>query len=854
MFVRFASDSRATAGDSSNSAHGKPQEGEPQTESNESHASPLRISKEPTPPARRQRWLAAQLRQREELSQLRVHKHLTVAPGDSAKNIRAAELHRQKEGAQRLQQSTTPTQLPIHRETTRVREEAKTVHPAEHRRGKKERAQRAQQADTSTQTDGSGEGSKAAASPTEPATEDIKPLSMAERMRRALGGSDATAQPKISKVYSPTPLTIRKVHRVTPLTMSTYISPDPSSNDAIKRLVSARSDTMAIIEQKAKLRQKQGQQGLVQQKEVDQEQAQQEQQVQTEPQVTTEQQATTSTQSEDELRERLKKLEEQLVLLQAKLAADNAATTAPKAEATGGMTTDTAGAKASDSTPSEAPEAVNAKSNNIKTAEEKTASRKKEGKSAADNGRDRIEEQLSTTRKQTKTGQGDEKTEAPAKTAHSTLAQQIQAQSTSMKSSSHPRPSAVSSPPSRSAPYALSASDEVSDQSLLDELFPEANSLSPPDLNDKRRSPPKLDLPAPNTNPKIRLFDMDTRTERQKAVDAFRARGEQTTVLQLSNCSTALTESDFRRLIPRGKHIDTWSSKGEFYKIIPGRDPLSLARLPFYYLLFNSAAAALAYQQNASRLSKLAALHASSSSASAVPPPAGFLEDGEDVAAVTSSFVLHPQGHALDLRTVMQPYNPSLRALIAAGGYTPIVPNIDEKGNKIHRVLLTIDGYEPGHWDLWQIILRHAHVRGILWPWRNDHASALRRLRDSINLKTVSKLKAQDLGASSWKWKDDKLESSAEEDTEFEDPTISAFLGPSSSGKDAQGDGTSAKQINQMVMNRVYNRWIAEFEDEDAARRFAGLWHRVRLPDGKDRDGKWKDAEEERWVEAEYLW
>jgi len=862
--VRFASDSRSTAGDSSNGAHGKPQEGESQTELSESHASQLRISTDPTPPPKRtfQRRLAAERRKREggqqlaTLTQPRIHKHLVVAPGDSAKNIRAAEIYRQKKEREQ-KQSATPTQLRIHKEITNVRGVAlKRVLAAELHQKNKEKAQRAQQAYASTQDDGSDDGPKAVAppSPTGPITEDIEPLSMAQRMRRALGGSDATLQPTVSKVPRPAQF---KVH-----------TPDPTSNHAIKRLVSAKSAIVGIMEEKIKLRQKQRQQEP-QQKEVQQklvsqnQQEHQVQQVQKEQQAEQEQQVEqpeTNTQSESELRERLKKLEEQLAMLHAKLAADNTAATASKVEAAGGATTDTAEAKASDSMPSGAPEAVDARPDKSRTAEEKPAGRTRKGKSAANNGSDKTDKQPSTSPKQAEVEQSDENTGTPAKIAHTTLAQQIQAQSTSMKSSSHPRPSAVSLPPSQSTLQTSSASDEISDQSLLDELFPEANSLSPPDLSDKRRAPPKLDLPAPDTNPKIRLYDMDTRTEREKAIDAFRARGEQTTVLQLSNCSTALTEPDFRRLIPRGKHIDTWSSAGEFYKIIPGRDPLSLTRLPFYYLLFHSAAAALAYQKNASRLSKLATLHASFSIASAVSPPAGFLEDGEDIAAVTSSFVLHPQGHALDLRTVMQPYNPSLRALIDAGGYTPIVPNVDERGNKIHRVLLTIDGYEPGHWDLWQIVLRHAHTRGILWPWRNDHASALRRLRDTINLKTVSKQKLQDLAssnpraASSFTTKNNNSDDSHAEDREFEDPTISAFLGPSSSSKEAAGDGTSAKEVNQLVMNRVYNRWIAEFEDEDAARRFAGLWHRVRLPDAKDRDGKWKEAEEERWVEAEYLW
>lgn len=344
----------------------------------------------------------------------------------------------------------------------------------------------------------------------------------------------------------------------------------------------------------------------------------------------------------------------------------------------------------------------------------------------------------------------------------------------------------------------------------------------------------------------------DVRTDREKAIDAFRAHGEQTTVLQLSNCSTALTEADFRRVSPRGLHIETWSRDGEFYKIIPGRDPLSLARLPFYYLLFRTPESALAYQKNASRLSKLTALHQSSDSNSAVPLPKGFLEEGEDITAVISSFVLHPQGHALDLRTIMQPYQRALRALIEAGGYSPIVPSVDDKGKKIHRVLLHIDGYEPSHWDLWQILSRHAHARGLMWPFRND-AAGLRKLRDCINLKTNSKLQA---ASQMNPWAANS--SNPQLDLNYEDAQISSFLGlekgESGAEQQQQEDG-EAKLMSQLIMNRVYNRWIVELEDEDAARRFAQLWHRVVLPFAKHgRDGAWKEVEEERWVEAEYLW
>lgn len=578
-----------------------------------------------------------------------------------------------------------------------------------------------------------------------------------------------------------------------------------------------------------------------------------------------EQQIGVSKETEDELREKLKKLEEQLGMLQKKL---EAAETAETAE----VVKEVVVTKEAD--PAEEP--------NVAKEDEVTASPEPSDVPDTAKGQETelVEtestetESIETSAGQTDITTADEKT---TKVQDNTLAQQTQAQSSSIKSSHQrsrppaprppraPQPPRVPQPPT--APQQPTAPDQVSEQSLLDELFPEASSQAQPIPTDRRPSPPKLDLPLPDSNPHIRLTPSDTRTDREKAIDAFRARGETTTILQLSNCSTALTDADFRRLIPRGLHIESWTRDGSYYLIIPGRDPLSLERLPFYYLLFSTPESALAYQKNASRLSKLSALHAPNGIHSAVAPPRGFLEDGEDIAAVTRQFVLHPQGHALDLRTVMQPYNPALRALVDAGGYPPIVPNTDAQGRKIHRVLMHIDGYEPSHWDLWHIISRHAYARGIIWPFRGEQGGALRRLRDCLNLKTVAKVRHQDVASSNPRAAASSthrhsLSTSAERDTdtvsEFEDPHIAAFLHPNPGTTDSEDD---AKQLNQLVMNRVYNRWIVEFEDEDSARRFAGLWDRVVLPEARGKGGSgsgegkgaWRE-EEERWVGCEYLW
>jgi hypothetical protein len=62
--------------------------------------------------------------------------------------------------------------------------------------------------------------------------------------------------------------------------------------------------------------------------------------------------------------------------------------------------------------------------------------------------------------------------------------------------------------------------------------------------------------------------------------------------------------------------------------------------------------------------------------------------------------------------------------------------------------------------------------------------------------------------------------------------------------------------MNQLIMNRVYNRWILEFEEEDAARRFATMWHRKVLPDPvkNSRNTAWRETEETRICNAEFLW
>ncbi|KAF2828763.1 hypothetical protein CC86DRAFT_368904 [Ophiobolus disseminans] len=393
-------------------------------------------------------------------------------------------------------------------------------------------------------------------------------------------------------------------------------------------------------------------------------------------------------------------------------------------------------------------------------------------------------------------------------------------------------------------------SDEISEQSLLEELFPEANTPPPSRYVEKRDQYSKLDLPEADSLVRRNIVERP-KTFKEQVVESFQNRGEKITVLQLEHCSTELTEIDFRRLIPKGKHIEAWNRDGEFYKIIPGRDPLSLERLPFYYVFFKTPESAYAYQNNVTRLHKLAALHQPSSIFSAVPVPRGFLEDGEDVNAITKSYLLKPTEHPTGLRMIMQPYHPALRSLIDRGGYKPIVPDVDDKGNRVYKVLLHIEGYEPSHSDLVKLLRRDAYLKGMSLNLRNESSSSVHRLRDIINLKTrtlpISTTNPRAYGE--FETSNQTIRERAQPRLEFDDPHIQFMM-----QGDKDSDEDNAKEINQMVMNRVYNRWMIEFDDEAEARRFAVQWHRRVLPDLMRGDRTWKDYEEVRMCNCEFLW
>lgn len=390
------------------------------------------------------------------------------------------------------------------------------------------------------------------------------------------------------------------------------------------------------------------------------------------------------------------------------------------------------------------------------------------------------------------------------------------------------------------------------EQSLLEELFPEVNSPRPKKpVEQKRDDYPKLEPPnlPSGMQQDVERYGRGRNSKfetpdplRKGSPNFFRDSMEEISVLQLAYCSTELMEVDFVRLIPGGKHIEGWRRGGEFFKIIPGRDPLSMERMPFYYLLFKSPEAALAYQNNAARLHKLCTRHQSKHMLSAVPAPKGFLEDGEDIDKAILSYNLAPTEHPLHLSMLMQPYSPALRSLVEQGGYNPIVPEFDERQQRIWKVLMHIEGYEPSPLDLFKIFNDDAWRHGVPLPLRTESMDSIHRLRDIVNLKIRTKSIASVNPRAAY-----TTTTPAPQKPVFEDAMIQSLM----AGVEEQ---SSATQINQFVMNRVYNRWVIDFDEETAARRFATHWHRRLLPALARSRGAWEETEEVRICNTELLW
>ena len=310
-------------------------------------------------------------------------------------------------------------------------------------------------------------------------------------------------------------------------------------------------------------------------------------------------------------------------------------------------------------------------------------------------------------------------------------------------------------------------------------------------------------------------------------------------VLVLYGASPSLTESDFRRVVPRGKHITQWTRTGDIQKserllfpdfilnyasvlsdgalVIPGRDPETLAPLDFFFIVFAEKASALAYQEEALRLHKLAARHTIDVCKGYNPLSPERKMNGGDVNQTLQSYTLVPPTQQLQLKALYPPFTSSVQQIIDDGVYPPLINNVtvgssSPRPSSPHAVCISVEGHLPPRGfpnDILGMTGGWYHTR-VPWKVVDESDGGLIELNSPTSFPSNH-------SASSLPFHTSATASSR----------------------------TLFKVNNDQLPehNSSGTRWIVTFKDAAEARRFVRCWHRRRHPgiytstdDNKDSD------------------
>ena len=253
--------------------------------------------------------------------------------------------------------------------------------------------------------------------------------------------------------------------------------------------------------------------------------------------------------------------------------------------------------------------------------------------------------------------------------------------------------------------------------SLIEQLFPEETKRYEEQQRQAREIPR---LPLDTLSPKVARESEErsplqtqqngmTRSRRQY----IEATAPDTAVLVLRNASKNLTEEDFRRLIPQGRHIEGWTlQEGDILKVVPGRDLSTLEHQNTYYIIFTNGLSAATYQAHVTRIHKLAAVHTPTSNTSPIPPPPGYMIEGLDAHAAIAAYALVPPSQKLELRQPKPPYTPVVQYIIKHGGYKSIV---SRKNRMPFEVRLTMEGPQLQANAIRHILLQSGKQRNLSW-------------------------------------------------------------------------------------------------------------------------------------------
>lgn len=315
--------------------------------------------------------------------------------------------------------------------------------------------------------------------------------------------------------------------------------------------------------------------------------------------------------------------------------------------------------------------------------------------------------------------------------------------------------------------------------SILEELFGEELRRQP-ESREQRREVPKgpvgyLD----DSHQRQRARSEGTFSDKVGLRRPHISLNKDTTVLILRKASKHLTEQDFRRLIPGGRHIEGWTGLGELMRVVRARVMKTLERDGEYFLVFSNSTIAFEYKRNIFGLHSDTQKELSNNQNSVgIPPPPNLASSGKaafDTPAYTYNLI--PPTHDLTIKLQEPPFPPVLLPIVTDGAYARLLE--DRRTN--YEVMLWFESYwHPAFSVIRRAIDQDGKERGSFWRTVGDHSGLRLLAGEYAALGKVNGVATSEEAPSDWKGR--------------------------------RGSGS--------------RHFIVSFRDEQEASRFALFWHR----------------------------
>ena len=376
--------------------------------------------------------------------------------------------------------------------------------------------------------------------------------------------------------------------------------------------------------------------------------------------------------------------------------------------------------------------------------------------------------------------------------------------------------------------------------SLFEELFPDEAAK---EKAARLPSNGKETLPLPRLRP-VQLEE-EEQNEKDRSFPSKRKSDQKANpfeidlvaVIIIEALSTSLSESDFRRIAPKGQHIKDWTGPGDIVKVIPARDPTTLVQLPYYFLVFRNIANAMLYRKHVLRIHRAAQEYTPTSVESPFLLPPGRRmrgssdtevvksrnssnnqedpeQEGErkedrsekesttddefdDLAQLLKDYALCPPSQQLKMKLFRTPVTGAIRKVVENGGYVPITRwGPDEEDRTGRAVLFWVDASGSPSTDMVQLALQADGRERGLW----------------------------------WECNVERFEPASKDS--------SGGAGDAGRGGDLEGElgEENVRPDSKTELKGRVRKWILTFAEQEDARRFVGRWQQKVFPMGRSGD------------------